>query len=212
MIRRKHQDATLLAGCLQGDREASEAFVHQFSGLVFDAIIRTIRSRGMRVSSEDMEDLHSTVFLNLFDKDCHRLREFRGDNGCSLASWVRMISIRTVSNALRKKGIDGFIFEGVKVDLESLPDLPGNEPDPLDHMEEQNRKRMVEESMEDLSPRHRLVLKLHIERGLPLSMVATTMGITNNNAYVLKHRAVAGLKKAVESRQEKMDACLRNSA
>ncbi len=206
-----HGDRRLLARCLVGEREASEAFVKQYSDLVFATVARTFGVKGVSFVSEDVEDLHSAVFLRLFESDARKLRQFKGKNGCSLASWIRMITVHTVCDYLRKSGVDGHAASGIKVGLEMIHELTGDEESPQIQLEHSERLRFVQKAMATLPARERLFLKLHIEKDLPISVVASTMGISMNNAYVLKHRTMAKLKGIVTKNQEKLEYDVRNT-
>lgn len=188
------EDRRLLSKCLQGDRKASEILVRQFSGLVYKSIQYTLMARHVSFNRYDLEDLHNTVFLKLFDQNCKKLRQFRGDNGCSLASWIRMISVRSVIDQLRKKSVDTMGGKKKCTPLEDLPELIAEGEAPDGHIEETEQARILQEGIQRLSPRHRLFVKLHFEQGMALAEVAETMKLTIGNAYTLKHRALQNLK------------------
>ena len=95
-------DQALLAGCISGNRLTQEALVKQFSNLVYTSVQYILRARNISYCRSDLEDLHNTIFVTLFEKGCKKLRQYKGKNGCSLASWIRLIAIRTVLDHLRK--------------------------------------------------------------------------------------------------------------
>ena len=95
------EDRELLSKCVSGDRTASEMLVRRFSDLVYRAVQYTLMAKHVSFNRHDLEDLHNTVFLRLFEQGCKKLRQYQGKNGCSLASWIRMIAVRTVLDHLR---------------------------------------------------------------------------------------------------------------
>jgi hypothetical protein len=99
------EDRQLLTRCLDGDRGASEAFVKKFSGLVYRSAQHTLILKGVAFNKQDLEDLHNTVFLQLFENNLKKLRQYQGKNGCSLSSWIRLVAVRIVLNHFRKKGL-----------------------------------------------------------------------------------------------------------
>jgi RNA polymerase sigma factor (sigma-70 family) len=193
------EDRRILSRCFSGDRTASELFVQRFSDLVYRSVQHALRVRDIPFSRADVEDLHNTVFLELFDRDCRKLRQYEGRNGCSLASWIRLIAVRTVVNHLRKKGVDGIVSRKQRVPLDDIPELKSGEMGALGSMEKDERERLVREGIRRLSPRDRLFMKLHFDQGLPLPDVAATMQVSVRNAYIIKHRAIQKLKTAVAS-------------
>ncbi|UCG12413.1 MAG: sigma-70 family RNA polymerase sigma factor [Deltaproteobacteria bacterium] len=194
MNRSLEEDRQILAGCLSGNRKASETLVRRFSDLVYRSVQYTLMSRNVPFNKHDLEDLHNTVFLRLFERRCKKLRQYRGESGCSLTSWIRMITVRTVIDHLRKKGVDAIGWQKRRIPLEALPELRAHEGTSHTEDDDTERQRMVEDGMQRLAPRDRLFLKLHFEQGLAIKEVAETMQLSVGNAYTLKHRAIQRLK------------------
>lgn len=191
------EDQRILSRCLSGDRKASELFVQRFSDLVYRSVQHALRTKDVPYSRADVDDLHNAVFLELFDKGCKKLRQYEGRNGCSLASWVRLIAVRTVLNHLRKRGVDTLVWRKHRVDLEDIPELKSDEMGAWDAVEKAEQNRLLRDGIRRLPPRDRLFMKLHFDRGLPLPEVAAAMQISVRNAYVVKHRAIEKLKTTV---------------
>lgn len=188
------EDRRLISECLSGDRGAWGTVVRRFSNLVYQAARTTFIAKQTPFSRQDLEDLHNTVFLGLFEQDCAKLRLYQGRNGCTLASWIRIVTVRMVLNHLRKRGVDGLLWERKKVPVEELSWLRGEDQGPLALMESAEQEELVHEGMKSLAPRDRLFMKLHIDQGLPVEEVAEALRISVQNAYVVKHRAVERLR------------------
>jgi len=193
-------DRELISKCLSGDRGAWETLVRRFSNLVYQTVRSTFIAKQAPFGRQDLEDLHNTVFLGLFEQGCVKLKHYQGRNGCTLASWIRIVTVRTVLNHLRKKGVDSPLWERMKTPVEILPWLRGEDQEPLVLMESAEQEELVREGMETLAPRDRLFMKLHIDQGLPVEEVAEALQISVQNAYVVKHRAVERLKTFLVSR------------
>jgi RNA polymerase sigma factor (sigma-70 family) len=178
------EDRQLLSKCLSGDRGAWETVVRRFSNLVYQTVRSTFISKQTPFSRQDLEDLHNTVFLGLFEQGCAKLKLYQGRNGCTLASWIRIVTVRTVLNHLRKKGVDGPLWEKKKTPVEGLSWLKGEDQGPLALMESAEQEKLVHEGIKSLAPRDRLFMKLHIDQGLPVEEVAEALQISVQNAYV----------------------------
>jgi RNA polymerase sigma factor (sigma-70 family) len=188
------EDWQLISKCLSIDRRAWETMVRRFSNLVYQTVRTTFLTKQIPFSRQDLEDLHNTVFLGLFEQGCARLKLYEGRNGCTLASWIRIVTVRTVLNHLRKKGLDEPLWEKKRTPIEELPWLRGEDKGPLALMESAEQEKLVHKGMESLGPRDRLFMKLHIDQGLPVEQVAEALHISVQNAHVVKHRAVEKLK------------------
>jgi len=193
------ENRELLSKCLSGDRKSSENFIRRFSSLVYKSVQYTLMTKQVSFSKQDLEDLHHTVFLKLFEREFSKLRQYKGKNGCSLASWIRIITVRTVLDHLRNKGYDAMGWQNRRIPLDQLPELRFDEFDIESRLETIELNRLLQVCIERLSPRDRLLIKLHFYQGFPLSEVAEIMQLSINNAYTLKHRAVQRLKSQAAS-------------
>ena len=193
-------DRVLLARCFAGDRAATESLVRRFSDLVYKTVQHGLRARQVRFTEQDLEDLHNTVFLNLFERKCRKLRQYRGKNGCSLATWIRVVTLRILLNHLRKKGPDAAFWQKKRISIDELDHVRAEETDTPALMERAEQESLVQQGLQSLSPRHRMFVKLHFQQGLSVEEVARTMQISVENAYTVKHRAVQRLRAYVASR------------
>ena len=88
------KEKTLLAGCLNREKTAWDAFVLQYSSLVYHTIRKTFSLYHTEPRTELVEDLFQEFFVSLLRDNFKKLRQFRGDQGCSLASWLRLVASR----------------------------------------------------------------------------------------------------------------------
>jgi RNA polymerase sigma-70 factor (ECF subfamily) len=193
------EDRDLLSRCFSGDREAAENLVRRFSNLVYQAVQHTLIVKHVRFNKQDLEDFHNTVFLRLFDNGCKKLKQYRGKNGCSLATWIRLITVRTVLDHLRKKGVDSIARRDRQITLDEAYGLKGDECDGLALLERAEKEQLLREGMRNLPPRDRLFMKLHFDQGLSVAEVAAAMQVSAENVYTIKHRAIQRLKTQVAS-------------
>lgn len=188
-------EKTLLIGCCRGERDVQEAFVRRYSNLVYSTILHTYNAKGRDCRDQDIDDLHNTVFMRLLERRCRRLRQYKGRNGCSLASWVRMITVRTVIDHLRQSR--DALSQPYRVTDEALLHFQADIPEPWQLLDRKQKGEALRKGMDALLPRDRLFLKLHCLEGLSLSEVAGILNVTENNAYSLKHRAIKRLKSII---------------
>lgn len=191
----------LLQGCIRGDAGARRRFVDEYSGIVSFGVSVIFQQFGRPSRKEEIEDLSQEVFLALFDQDARKLRQYQGRNGCSLASWIRVVANRLTIDRLRKEGRtisldDPMNAEATKI-RETRPDAaPGPEP----QVEEAMRAARVREMIDDLPPKDKLFVKLFYFQGMPIEEVAETIGVTTNAAYVRKMRLHEKLRRIAATR------------
>ena len=195
--------ADLLEGCIRGDQQARTRLVEEYSGIVNYGVSVIFQQFGRPYRKEEIEDLSQDVFLGLFDKDCRKLKQYQGRNGCTFASWLRVVANRFTIDRLRREGRtisldDPESGESWRV-RETRPDSrPGPEP----QVEAADRAAKVRELVTHLPPKDQMFVQLFYFQGLPIDEVAQTIGITTNAAYVRKMRLHQKLRKIVTSKYE----------
>ena len=187
----------LLSKCSHGDKKASETFVGLFSNLVYRTVQNTLLIKHISFNDQDIEDLHHSVFLQFFDQRCKKLRQYQGINGCSLASWIRVVTVRFVLNHIRKKGSDAVNWQRKLISIDDLPELKSEEAGYWVQRENAEQERNLEQGIRMLRPRDRLLIKLHFGMGLSMEEVAATLQISTRNAHTIKHRAIQRLKNII---------------
>lgn len=190
-------DYELLRGCIAGERRAWHAFVERFTRYVYFLIRLTAKKHATEFGPEETADLHNDLFLALLEDDCRRLRAYRGENGCSVRSWVRIITIRRCLDALRKRR--RFVSLDARDDDEGprAPVLADDGPDPLQALLAQadaERRAQLETLTEGLSERDRLLLEMIYVRKMSADAIAATLRIKKGALYTRKTRLIKRLR------------------
>jgi len=191
------EDRHLINQCLDGDTDALEEFISQYSPLVYRYVQQTFVANNTSFEEDDIMEHHNSVFVHLLENQCRKLTQFKGINGCSLASWIRLLTCRVVMNKLREDTVDAAWF-GYCVPLEEAADVIFEELGALETMETEERKLFVRNCFQKLNARDRLFLKLHVEQDLPIPKVAVIMQIPVANAHTLRYRSFERLKRQIE--------------
>lgn len=188
------KEKELIERCVKGDKTALEEFVRTYSDLVYRSIQHILVLRRIRYTRQDIEDYHNTVFLHLLESGCRKLSQYEGRNGCSPGTWIRTVTIRVVLNHIRKNGPDSIRFASRKVPVEEIRELSADTADAQALLDAKNLKNAYENALVRLSGQERLLMRIHMERDVELSETAQILGITIQNAYTVKHRALKKLK------------------
>jgi RNA polymerase sigma factor (sigma-70 family) len=183
------KEKTLLAGCLAGEKAAWDAFVLEYSKLVYHAIVSTFRLYHADPQSLLVEDLYQEFFVSMLQNDFRKLRQFRGDKGCTLASWLKLVATRLTIDLLRKQG-----HPTTGVD----DSIPAESTDPADSLIDENQQKLLAEAMEGLPPRDRLFIELHFYRRLSPEEIATMLRLSLSAVYTLKSRILAKLREILK--------------
>lgn len=190
-------DPTLLADCIAGDRKALDTFVTRFSPVVWFHVNSTLRRMRGRVDEQRAADLYQQVFVALLDDDRRRLRAWRPDGGASVATWIRVITIRTCLTALRRERLTLSLDD----DGRPLP-MVDDGPDPFEqllHKEGEARHAQLFVLAEKLSNSDRLLLEMIFRRHMPAKAIAAALQIKPSQVYVRKNRMIRRLRGHAEA-------------
>lgn len=182
------QEQTLIAGCIRGEKSAWDELVEQYSKLVYHTIRKTLTLHHTESRDEVIEDLYQEFFIAILQNDCRKLAQFRGDGGCTLASFLRIVASRLTIDHLRKK--PAHTVEVTDTLVSDQPDAPGSLID-----DEEQKSLAV--AIESLSAKERLLVDLHFHQGLSAEEVASILKISPGAFYTQKSRLVAKLRETL---------------
>ncbi len=172
-------DRTLLRQCLDKEPRAWEDFVDRFLGLVVHVVSHTAKSRMVKVSDQDIEDLASDVFLALIRNDFATLRRFRGE--ASLATYLTVISRRVVVRHLKDQRVSTTVSE-VSVPSEEWD----NSSDPEKRIMD---KEQVERLLRGLNGSEADVVRLYHLEGRSYAEISSKVGMPQNSVGPTLSRA-----------------------
>lgn len=183
------KEKILIAGCLKREKAAWDAFVLQYSSLVYHMIKKTLAGYHAEASSELVEDLFQDFFLSLVSDDFKKLSQFRGDHGCSLATWLRVLAARLTIDFLRKQGV---------VFVEATDAIAGDDPDPSAPLVSEEQEKLLNQALQTLSPRDRIFVDLCYRQALSAEEIAAILKTSVNAVYTQKSRVLSKLREILE--------------
>ena len=196
------EDTELLGACLEGRREAWDELVDRYSPYIYFLVHATLRKHSHRYDDDAVEEIHNTVFLALLEDDMRRLRSFRGDNGCSLRSWLRVITIHRTIDYLKSlrptTSLDAEDADGLKL-LDKLADDAPSVEDFMERLQEPQAAELIGLAVEKLSAADHRLYELFFVRELESKEVAEELGISAGAVYTRKCRMLDRMSKTLAS-------------
>jgi RNA polymerase sigma factor (sigma-70 family) len=178
----------LLSRCFAGDQAGWSEFVQRYAGLIYYTIKRTSAFRGAQTSQDFADDLFQEIFLTLVQDDYFQLRRFRGDHGCTLASWLRMIAARRTIDHLRKSNFAAELLEEpLETTLAKTPERPS----------EHEQLQLLAKAVENLPPHEKILIDLFFREGLSAKDVASILRLSIGAVYTQKSRILAKLRETL---------------
>ena len=181
-------ESTLLAGCVSGDKAAWDDFVQQYSKLVYHTIYRTLARHQTSDAQNVAEDLFQEFFVSCLLDDCKKLRQFRGDRGCSMASWLRVIASRLTVDHLRQRR---------PREAEVTDAIPSGQADAAEALIAREQDESLAKAIEALPSRDRLFIDLAFRQALGAEEIAAFMQISLGAVYTQKSRLLDKLRESL---------------
>lgn len=172
--------------CANKDKKSWDIFVERYSKLIYNYIIRALEIYNYPFHADEVEDIFISVFLGLLDKDCRKLKNFRGHNERSFGAYIREITFNITIDFLRK--------QRRSVNYEEIQNIisDGKINEKLNNMELEEIIFMLKGRLPE---RQKYLFKLIYEKGWELSEVTDIMKLKLNAVCQLKHRMINKLIK-----------------
>jgi RNA polymerase sigma-70 factor (ECF subfamily) len=184
-------DLELLSRVLDGGDSAWTAFVNRYRALIVSCVMKVCRREGLRLTSDELMDVTGDVFLNLVANDCHRLRLYREDGGCSVSSWVGVIATSVARDYMRKVRRRPISL----VTEQELDQIVSPTPDSEVLLLDRERREFVGAACAEMSPRDRQFIDLYFVEAMAPEDIAEKMQISVSTVYSKKAKLKARLIK-----------------
>jgi len=179
----------LLLRCFEGDKASWDRFVQDYAGLIYHTIKKTLALHRGSTAADSAEDIFQDIFLSLVKDEFSQLRRFRGDNGCTLASWLRMIAARRTIDHLRKSNQAANPLE--ESVLDGLADESENEGS-------NEQLQLLASVLPEIQPGERIIIDLFFRQNLSAPDVASILHLSIGAVYTQKSRILAKLRETLE--------------
>jgi RNA polymerase sigma-70 factor, ECF subfamily len=167
--------STLLAGCLAGDEAAIEALVHQYEGGVFKLALSVLGD------PVEAREIAQETFISALKS----LRAYREQS--TFKAWLYTIALNLSRSRLRKRKS----LERLRNTLTSLLrlDLQQRQALPEDIVIQNERERLIWQTLSAMDDRHRLPLILRYYNELSVAEIAAMLGINEGTIHSRLHIA-----------------------
>jgi RNA polymerase sigma-70 factor, ECF subfamily len=182
------KEKILIAGCLRNEKAAWDSLVLQYSNLVYHTIKKTLNLHHAETRADLVEDLYQEFFLSLLRDDYKKLRQFRGAHDCSLASWLRLLTARLTIDFLRKQAPTAGGVAGA---------MSRHGPNPTEPLLNEEQERLLNQAIQTLSPRDRILLDLCYHQALASEEVAALLKTSLNAVYAQKSRVLEKIREVL---------------
>lgn len=187
-------DLEFLRRCAKGDKRAWEEFFQRYSRLIYNYIQQILNTNSYNFASGHIQDIFQEIFCALTKDDYKKLKSFKARNGCSLASWLRQVTINFTIDYLRR------IHPAVSLDAENEDDLSLKDilavdsPSALDKLSQKEKLAVLEECIDKLDNDAKYFLELHLKQGVKLEDLKEALELSRGAVDMYKFRLMEKLR------------------
>jgi RNA polymerase sigma-70 factor (ECF subfamily) len=184
------QSDSLIRAAQRGDQDAFEQLVRAYDQSVLRHAMNLLRS------PEEARDVYQEVFLKVY----RNLHTFRFD--CSFHTWLYRIVTNVCLDHLRKRGVrkeEPSVVETGEGPVDRMENFEeaSAQANPERKMWNRQLKERIEEGLQELTPRERMVFELRHYEGLRLRNIGEILGTTEDAAKNCLFRATQKMRSAL---------------
>ena len=181
-------DLKFVQGCLKRNKQSWSEFISRYSPLIYNYIYSVLSIKGRSISTEQVEDIYQEIFCALIKDNYRKLSTYQGKNGCSLASWLRQVTINFTIDYLRALkpivSLDAEDENGFTL-KDTLKDLS---PGAIQFLSDQDRRKTLQECIGLLELDEQYFLELFLNQRLTLDEVKEHFKINRGAVDMRKGR------------------------
>ena len=184
---KRAREAALIKAVVSGDPQAQKSFIAKYGRLIYHVI------RQMGVREHMIDDIYQTIFVNLWDRDCRRLRQWSGKG--VFTSYLCTVVRRIAYDELRRIAADVAV-EPIDESVEAEA-LTSEGPEAI--LEQRYYASAVSRVMSKLKPSDaRLIMFRHID-DLSYSEIGSKLDMSVNHVGVALFRGVRRMRQMLEA-------------
>ena len=192
-------DRYLIEACLQKNIEAWSSLVKKYSGLVNTAIENRLKKYNIPVSRHDVEDIRQNIFSDIWKNNKLESIINRDD----ISYWIAILSGNAAIEYFRTSSVrqaQKMISLSQKLDEIELHELlPSGASDPKDELARAEIEAKVDEAIETLPEKEKIVIKLHLIYDKKYHEIAEILGLPKGTVSSYIKRAKEKLREDLKN-------------
>jgi RNA polymerase sigma-70 factor (ECF subfamily) len=187
------EDRDLVARAQAGDKKALGQLLSKYGPTLYRAVLLP------RLGSE----AHAKDALGeTYAKVCAKIAQFQWQN-VGFYPWLRTVALRVALDHLRaRKRVVLWEAEDVEREVDASETATPVDVAVSERRDREAVRKKLEVALGAINPRYAQAIRLRVLEERPREEVAKEMGVTPATFDVLLHRAIAALKKTLESSEE----------
>ncbi|MCG2713372.1 MAG: sigma-70 family RNA polymerase sigma factor [Candidatus Omnitrophica bacterium] len=198
-------DLEFAQSCVKGDKQSWIEFLSRYSHLIYNYIYSVLAVKGRNFSDHQVEDIYQEIFHALIKDNYKKLSTYQGKNNCSLASWLRQVTINFSIDYLRR------FKSTISIDAEneggfSLQDtLASLSMGAVEFLNDQDRRKTLHECIDLLDTDEQYFMELFLEQGLTLELIRDHLKLNRGAVDMRKSRVFQKLRDCFKNKGFRLD-------
>jgi len=190
--------AYLIRSCIAKDHSAWDFFTKKYSRLILSSIGNRLRKYGIYPNMDDLGEIQQNVLSLLWESG--KLAEIR--NPESLKYWLAVVSGNTALRYMKKKSriahLSPVSLSETIGDTELINILPSGAPTPSQEIDRSELIGKIDEAIESLPVKEKLILKLNLLHGKKYEEIADITAVPRGTVANCIKRAKEKLRKKLQ--------------
>ncbi len=189
--------AELVKACIKKDPAAWDCFVRKYSRLISISIEVRVAKYAPALPYHEVEDIKQSVLTSIWqDEKLRSIKDLRG-----ISYWLSIVSGNAAFEYLRKKhGAKIFetvpLYDHIGKEIEGI--LPSVKPDPSDELGSKEIVKKIEDAIESLHGKEKLMAKMNILFGKKHHEIAECLNIPEGTVSSYVKRAKDKLRRTLK--------------
>ncbi|PIP19495.1 MAG: hypothetical protein COT38_03065 [Candidatus Omnitrophica bacterium CG08_land_8_20_14_0_20_41_16] len=179
---------------IKGDNQARDQFIKRYSRLIYNYIHHILGAKGFKSPSDYVDDIFQGFISFLIDEDCKKLRIFKAKNGCTLATWLRQLSINFTLDYLRRIRPE-FSLDAETEEGTSLKDiLKDDSLSAVETLSKEEEVKALDDCIEALDSGDKFFVELNFNQKVSLEIIRDFLKLSRGAIDMQKSRLMQRLK------------------
>ncbi len=196
---RFEDDSRLIRSCIEKDHAAWDFFTKKYSGLILSAIGHRLRKYGIYPGRDDLGEIRQNVLSLLWEGD--KFSEIRDPSG--MKYWLAVVSGNTAVEYMRKQKranrLAPISLSEMVGDTALAEVIPSGGLTPSEELEKSDLSEKLNQAIESLPDKEKLVLKLNVLHGKKHEEIAEIIAMPQATVSSHIKRAKERLKKKLNN-------------
>ncbi len=193
-------DLELVQRCVSRDKNAWNEFVEKYSRLIYKYIHSVLNNKGIAAGKSYCADICQEIFHSLISDNFKKLKSFRAKNGCSLASWLRQVTVNFTIDYVRKIK-PAVSMEVQQPDKAALKDIiPVDSISAAEALTDSEKVVALRECIDKLNTDDKYFLELYLNRGISPERLKNHFKVSRSAIDMRKLRLIGRLKDCFKSK------------